>query len=151
MIVKGRYNLGMNKALKYADYAAWIVAIAAMSGSLFFSQGMHLTPCILCWFQRICMYPLVFLIPIGILRKDSKLGLYVLPLSLIGLSIALYHVLLYYSIIPESLAPCSAGISCTTKLVEYFGFISIPLLSLMAFTLITIGMIVSLKIGRSNE
>lgn len=91
------------------------------------------------------MYPLVVLIPVGILKKDKVLPYYVLPLSITGMIIGLYHNLLYYSIIPEALAPCQAGVSCTNRLIELFGFITIPLMSLIAFTLITIGMIVSLN------
>lgn len=70
---------------------------------------------------------------------------YVLPLSLLGEVIAIYHNLLYYEIIPESAAPCIAGVSCTTKFIEYFGFITIPSLSLAAFTLINIFMVVYLR------
>jgi disulfide bond formation protein DsbB len=52
--------------------------------------------------------------------------------------IAVYHNLLYYNIIPESAAPCVQGISCTTKFIQWFGFVTIPFLSLMSFTLILI-------------
>lgn len=123
---------------RVALYLAWLIAIVAMAGSLYFSQVLHLPPCLLCWYQRIFMYPLVFIIGIGLLRKDKSVPFYILPLSLIGLCIAAYHVLLYYGIIPESLAPCSLGISCTTKQIEWFGFITIPLLSLIAFLKITL-------------
>lgn len=118
---------------RIALYGAWLIAIVAMAGSLYFSQVLHLPPCLLCWYQRICMYPLVFIIGIGLLRNDKSVPVYILPLSLIGLGIAIYHVLLYYGIIPESLAPCSLGVSCTTKQIEWFGFVTIPLLSLLAF------------------
>ena len=111
---------------------------------------MGKTPCLLCWYQRIAMYPLALIIPVGIIRKDKNLPLYILPLTIIGGSIAIYHNLLYYNIVPESLAPCVQGISCTTKLVEYFGFITIPLLSLTAFVVITILMIAVWK-GLKNE
>lgn len=128
------------------SYLVWLIAIVSTLGSLFFSQVLHLTPCVLCWFQRIFMYPLVFILPVGILTKDKKLPYYVLSLSLIGTVIALYHVLLYYGVIPEALAPCTNGVSCTTRLLDYFGFISIPLLSFLSFLAITIGMFISLKI-----
>jgi disulfide bond formation protein DsbB len=126
-------------------YASWLVAIVATLGSLYYSNVLHLTPCVLCWYQRIFMYPLVLIIPIGIIKKDKILPWYVVVMSSFGALIALYHYLLQQGIIPDRLAPCEAGISCTTKFVEYYGFITIPFLSLVAFALITIAMIYALK------
>lgn len=87
------------------------------------------------------MYPLVVVLTVGILLRDQRIRWYVLPLSLIGLVIALYHNLLYYHIISEAIIPCTAGISCTTRQIEWFGFITIPLLSLTAFTVITLSLL----------
>ena len=126
---------------KYVPYLAFVQAIVATLGSLFFSEVMKLPPCVLCWYQRILMYPLVAIIAVGILRRDRGLPLYVLPLSILGWLIALYHNLLYYKILPESVAPCTMGISCTTKQIEWLGFITIPLMSFVAFTVITICML----------
>lgn len=120
---------------------AWAQSLVAMLGSLFFSEILGYPPCILCWYQRIAMYPLTLIFAIAILRGDKKIWIYALPLALIGAGIALYHNLLYYNILPESIAPCQAGVSCTTKLIELFGFITIPLLSLLAFLLIIACMI----------
>jgi disulfide bond formation protein DsbB len=91
------------------------------------------------------MYPLVIILGVGIIEKNKNMYKYVLPLSLLGEFIAIYHNLLYYKIIPESAAPCVAGISCTTKFIEYFGFVTIPFLSLVAFTLINVFMVVYLR------
>ncbi len=123
----------MKKLIPFFPYAAWVVSIVSVSGSLYASEIAKFPPCILCWYQRICMYPLVVIIAIGILKKDRHMPLYVISLSLIGFFIALYHVLLYYQIIPESIAPCIQGVSCTTKYIEWFGFITIPFLSLISF------------------
>jgi disulfide bond formation protein DsbB len=118
-------------------YVAWGVSLLSTLGSLFFSEILHFTPCVLCWYQRICMYPLVFLLTVAIVKKDKLIPYYVLPLSLVGMLIGIYHNLLYYNILPESVAPCRNGVSCTTQLVNYFGFITIPLLSLIAFSVIS--------------
>jgi len=119
-------------------YTAWVVALVAMAGSLFFSEVMELPPCVLCWYQRIAMYPLVVIIGIGILTEDARWKAYSLPLTLIGLGISIYHNLLYYGILPESIAPCVEGISCTSRQIELFGFITIPLMALAAFVLIAV-------------
>jgi disulfide bond formation protein DsbB len=118
-------------------YVAFVQALVAMAGSLFFSEILHFPPCILCWYQRICMYPLVAILAVGIYYKDKHIYRYVLPLSIIGLLIAIYHNLLYYKILPEAAAPCQLGISCTTKFIEWEGFITIPFLSMVAFAVIT--------------
>ena len=97
-----------------------------------------LPPCVLCWYQRIPMYPLVFLLGLGIVRRDAQVRIYGLGLSLMGLLVATSHVLLYYGIIPESISPCTQGISCTTRQIEWAGFVTIPLLSWAAFLLISL-------------
>lgn len=117
-------------------YAAWTIALTATVGSLFFSEVMQLPPCVLCWYQRIAMYPLVLIISAGILMNDRRMKFYALPVCLSGLAIAVYHNLLYYNIIPDSITPCTQGISCTSVQIEWLGFITIPLMSLTAFILI---------------
>ncbi len=130
-----------NGMKKYFLYFAWIIALTAMLGSLYFSEVLKLPPCVLCWYQRILMYPLVLIIPIGIVSMDKKVYRYVLPMSVTGMAVAFYHYLLYVKLIPDTYAPCGIGVSCTTRLIEWFGFINIPLLSFISFTLITLLMI----------
>lgn len=126
-------------------YAILVQASIAMAGSLFFSEVMMLPPCVLCWYQRIAMYPIVILTALGIVRKDRKVYISVLALSFPGLVISIYHNLLYWKILPESVAPCTLGISCTTKFFEWFGFITIPFMALVAFTVITVLAFISLN------
>lgn len=127
-----------SKSFDAPIYAAWALALVATVGSLFFSEVMQLPPCVLCWYQRIAMYPLVVVIGVGIVSNDRRVRNYALPLALAGLAVAVYHNLLYYGIIPESITPCTQGISCTSRQIEWLGFVTIPLLSLIAFTGITI-------------
>lgn len=122
-------------------FVLWIVSVGATTGSLFFSEVMMLPPCLLCWYQRIAMYPLVLLFGLALFPLDLKVIRYALPLTIIGWGIAVYHNLLYYKLIPEHMAPCTQGISCTTVQLEWLGFITIPLLSLVAFTVILSGLI----------
>ncbi len=112
---------------------AWTIALVATAGSLFFSEVMGLPPCVLCWYQRIAMYPLIVIIGSGIIMRDGRMKYYALPLCLGGLAVSVYHNLLYYGFIPESLAPCTAGISCTSRQIEWLGFVTIPLMALVAF------------------
>lgn len=134
-----------NISVETLHYGILLQAGIAMAGSLFFSEVMNLPPCVLCWYERIAMYPIVILVAIGILRNDRKLFISVLALSLPGLIISLYHNLLYWKIIPESIAPCTLGVSCTTQYFEWFGFITIPFMAMTAFTIITALALMSLK------
>ena len=126
-------NSKITKLNDILPYLAWMIALVATVGSLFFSEVMQLPPCVLCWYQRIAMYPLVLIIGVGIVSRDARMKSYALPICLIGLAISIYHNLLYYGILPESIAPCAEGISCTSRQIEWFGFITIPLLALAAF------------------
>ena len=126
-------------------FVSWFIALAAMLGSLYYSEIRGLAPCVLCWYQRILFYPLVAILAVGIIRQDRSVPFYVLPLSIIGIGVALFQWLLQLGVIPEQAAPCTLGVSCVTKYVEYFGFITIPFLSLVAFIAITTMMVLSLK------
>lgn len=130
--VKKKFSLNpkLNRAL---PYLAWSIALVGSAGTLFFSEVMQMPPCVLCWYQRIAMYPLVLIIGIGIVLRDPRMKTYALPFSLIGLVISVYHNLIYYGIIPEGLTPCTEGVSCRSVQIEWLGFITIPLLALAGF------------------
>lgn len=119
-------------------YAAWVTVMVAALGSLFFGEVMKLPPCTLCWYQRICLFPLAVLLPAGILLRDANLSWYALPLTAAGLGIALYHNLVYYGVVPETLTPCTQGVSCSDRQIDWLGFVSIPLMSLAAFLAILV-------------
>ena len=123
-------------------YLAWFIALIATVGSLFFSEVMDLPPCVLCWYQRIALYPLVFIIGNGIITRDPRLKNYALPLCLAGLAVSLYHNLLYYGILPDSITPCAEGVPCTSRQLEWLGFITIPLLSLAAFVSVALCLLI---------
>ena len=117
-------------------FFCWVFSTISTLGSLFFSHVMGLPPCSLCWYQRILMYPLVIMFFTALILPDRGILKYSSPLVLFGWLIAIYHNLLYYKILPESASPCIQGISCTTVQLQWLGFITIPLLSLIGFSLI---------------
>jgi disulfide bond formation protein DsbB len=114
-------------------FGAWLIATLATLGALFMSEVMGFAPCVLCWWQRIFMFPLVLILALGLFPLDPKVTRYALPLATIGLLVAGFHVLLTVGIVPETLAPCREGVPCKTIQIEWFGFVTIPLLSFMAF------------------
>lgn len=133
-------------------YIAFAIALGASVGSLVLSEIFEFPPCELCWYQRIAMYPIVFVVATGIVLRDARLWLYALPLAIAGLLVAGYHNLLYYGIIPQDLTPCSEGVSCTAKQLELFGFVTIPLLSLVSFVVLAAALVFCrTKEGNSND
>src|SRR3989338_4553134 len=116
---------------------AFIVALTATSGSLFYSEVMGYDPCKLCWFQRILMYPQVILWGLALIKKDRKIVDYGLTLSIIGALIAAYHYLLQIGLAPS--IDCGAvgyAAQCSQRFVMEFGYITIPMMALTAFVMI---------------
>ena len=130
-------------------FASWLLVTTASLGSLFFSEVMELPPCSLCWAQRVFMFPLAIILLRGLLPYDPGVVRYALPLAAIGGLIAFYHLLLQIGVIPESAAPCRQGVSCSEAQLQVLGFVSIPMLSLVVFAMVT-GLLWQLKRKQSS-
>ncbi|MFC0216651.1 disulfide oxidoreductase [Paenibacillus chartarius] len=129
---------------RFGLYFAWIVAVVAMLGSLYFSEILRFEPCKLCWLQRICMYPLSLLLGIAAYRGERSIVSYAMPLAIIGGLISLWHTLEQKIPALAELAPCTIGVPCNEDYLD--GFVTIPMLALIAFILI----IIFLAIGRNE-
>lgn len=119
-------------------FGAWLVAALASLGSLFLDKALGMEPCSLCWFQRAFMYPLAVVLMAGLLPLDPRVVRYALPLALLGGLVAFYHLLVQAGVIPEELQPCGAGPSCALDELDLFGVVSIPMLSLLAFSCVIV-------------
>ena len=121
------------------EYLVWVIATVGLLGSLYFSQIRHLEPCLLCWWQRIFMYPLVVIFAVGILRRDKTAAYYGLPLSLIGVPISFYQTLLQWGVIKEDIFNCTANsnVPCGVAQIKLLGFINIPFMAFVAFIAIS--------------
>ena len=116
-----------------------LVAVLAMLGSLWFSEGAHFPPCEWCWYQRIAMYPQVVLLGIAWFRRDEAIRTYVLALAVIGACISSFHILVErFPWIEGSGGVCDPANPCTIRWVEELGFITIPTMALSAFVLIAL-------------
>lgn len=123
-------------------YLAWVVSIVATLGSLYFSEIRGFIPCELCWYQRILMYPLALILGIATFQNDFSVKKYVLPMSIIGWFISLFHYLDQKVPGFAAIKPCANGVPCSAEYINWAGFITIPFLALTAFTLIAILMLV---------
>ena len=119
-------------------FAAWGIALLSTLGALFIGEIMGKAPCLLCWFQRAFMFPLAVILAVACYTADATVWRYALPLSILGLAIAMYHNLLFWGVIPEEIQPCGVGPSCSSADLNLVGFIPIPLLSICAFAALSI-------------
>ncbi|KAB7882991.1 disulfide oxidoreductase [Poseidonibacter ostreae] len=140
----------MNSTSTYI-FISFIVASLATLGSLFFSEIMEFIPCSMCWYQRIFMYPLVIIFLVNMLYPDDKIVKYAMPITLVGWAFSVYHNLLMFEIIPESIVPCVQGVPCSTEYINWLGFITIPFLSLLAYSSILVLLLIIKKGISSNE
>jgi disulfide bond formation protein DsbB len=118
-------------------FGAWLIATSATLGALFLGEIMKLPTCVLCWWQRICMFPLPVLLGLGLLPHDPRVVRYALPFAFGGLLIGLYHQAIVLGWVSEALQPCQQGVPCSKTVIEWFGFLTIPLLSIAAFAAIS--------------
>ncbi len=119
--------------------SAWVVALVATLGALFIGEVMGQAPCELCWYQRIAMFPLAWILGVATFRDTTEYEWYAVPLTLAGLAVATFHNLVYFGILPEAIHQCGAGPSCTdTSAMQLFGVVPIPLLSLLSFLTIIV-------------
>lgn len=151
---RGDFKMKVSEILEdYGGWLAFIVALAATLGSLYYSEIAGFIPCRLCWYQRILMYPLVLITLVGALRRDEYLPSYVLPLSILGMIVSGYHSLLERGVFPPP-PVCSAEVPCTISYVNYFGFITIAVMAFTAFSLITLimaGQYIAYRRQRQDE
>jgi disulfide bond formation protein DsbB len=122
-------------------WLAFAVATFTTLGSLYLSEVMHFVPCPLCWYQRICMYPLSVALLVGALRRDRDVYAYVLPPAFVGAAFAIYHTQL--QAFPKQTGRfCTGAELCKVRYIYEFHFVSIPFMALSAFTFIIVMMLI---------
>jgi disulfide bond formation protein DsbB len=120
----------------YELWLAFVVTAVATAGSLFFSEIAHFVPCELCWYQRICMYPLSLITLFAALLNDHRVARYLLLFPIIGAGVSTYHLLVENGVVTQTQAcVASAPGGCATKWINEFGYVTIPTLALTGFAL----------------
>jgi len=129
-----------------ALFLAWMIALASTLGALFIGEVMGQPPCLLCWYQRIAMFPLAVILGVGCYFGDMGVRRYVLPVAVLGAVVALWHSLLYAGVVPEAVQPCTRdGPSCAGQDQIILGVLPLPFLSLVAFSAIVLLMTIPYK------
>ncbi|HTO00509.1 MAG TPA: disulfide oxidoreductase [Microthrixaceae bacterium] len=126
------------------------VALTCMLGSLYLSEVAKFPPCELCWFQRIAMYPLVVIMGVAALRRDHKVAIYSVPLTVIGLGISTYHYLVER--FPDNVGyACNTDVPCSTVWVWKFHFLSIPAMAGIGFMLVGTFSMLAMSVAKTSS
>lgn len=131
---------------RYVVQIGFFMSLFGMGMSLMYSQVLHFVPCELCWFQRIFLYPLVFIFGLAWYRKERSVFPYALLLAGIGGIIALYHHMLQIGF--DLMKPCSdapLAVDCAKPEFIEFGFVTFPLMSAVLFGFLVLMLIIGMK------
>jgi hypothetical protein len=132
--------------VRFALWLAWLVALVTTLGSLYFSEVAHFTPCKLCWYQRIAMYPLSIVLLVAAFRRDRRIAWYVVPVAAIGALFAAYQTQLQ-AFPHQHSSFCTLNEPCTVRYVWEFGFVSLPFMALAAFAFVITMTVVAARYG----
>jgi disulfide bond formation protein DsbB len=134
-----------------ARVLAWIVATVTTLGSLYYSEIANFVPCRLCWYQRICMYPLAVILLVGLLLKDRRVRWYAAPFVIVGAPLSLYHWLVERVDFFAKSSSCSAEAPCTVPWFQELGYVTLAFMALSAFLLIGTLLVVDWGAERITE
>jgi disulfide bond formation protein DsbB len=113
-------------------YLIFILSATSVFGSLIYSEIMDFPPCVLCWWQRVLLYPQMILSLVAIFRKEKNIVYYLIPMSVLGFLVSLYQSYVQWG--GGSLLPCTAeGGECSKLYVYEYGYITIPFMALSIF------------------
>jgi disulfide bond formation protein DsbB len=134
-----------------APVLALVVATVTTAGSLYYSEIVGYIPCELCWYQRVCMYPLVAILAVGVLRRDRSVVWYAAPFVVFGAPVSLYHWLVERIPSLAESSSCSVFVPCSVPYFEELGYITLSFMALSAFLLVGALLAVTLVHDRSTR
>lgn len=135
----------------YARPAAAVVAVVATLGSLYYSEIAGFLPCELCWYQRICMYPLSAILVVGVLRRDRGVAWYAAPFVVVGAPLALYHWLVERVPAFSDSTSCSVFVPCSVPYFEELGYITMAFMDMSALLLIGALLVVDRRSSQAEK
>ncbi|MBJ7449261.1 MAG: disulfide bond formation protein B [Parachlamydiales bacterium] len=132
---------------RYVLYFAWLISCLALVGSLYYSEIRNFGACNLCWYQRICIYPLVIILGMSVFSGKIEAIPYVIPQLVIGILLTIYHVLIQSVPSFNFIDFCGVSTSCQERIDIGLGWITLPILSLVAQVLILSGIVYAWRLG----
>ncbi|MFG6149519.1 disulfide oxidoreductase [Halobacillus sp. B23F22_1] len=141
----------MKKRSETLLFIAWAASLAATLGSLFFSEILNYTPCELCWYQRILMYPLVVIYGASLIRRNTEAAAAGLALSGIGTCVSIYHYMIQKVPAFQSAGDSCGVVPCNAEYINWLGFMTIPFLAGTAFIIIFVSHVLTIRVQRRNR
>lgn len=120
---------------RYGLWAAFLITLGGVVMTLVYSEYFGFVPCSLCWFQRIFLYPQVFVLGTALVIKDTRAPIYGIVLAIPGLFVALYQHYIQMSG-SDALGCPTGGGDCSQRILFEFGFMTFPLLAACLFALL---------------
>ena len=141
----------MKKTQQFRLFVLFIQALIATLWSLYFGwfgdpvinsqtgewmlRSNGFSPCELCRYARILIYPIALLSFVALIKKQVSIAYYIIRLALWAIILESYHYFLQKTIIWTGFT-CTLANPCDALTINYFGFITIPLLCLFAAIII---------------
>jgi disulfide bond formation protein DsbB len=120
---------------------AFLVSLTATAGSLWFSEAVGFIPCKLCWYQRIAVFPLPLLLGAMMLHRDLRVARYVLPVTLVGAMVSLYHWLVERVPALSGSTSCAVDVPCSVPWFTEFGFVTLAWMALSTLTFVAVAIL----------
>lgn len=117
-----------------SSFILQVILVGSILGSMTYELVFGYAPCLLCWYQRMAIFPLAVLVFTASIRNNKLLQTQVLWIASLGFLVSLVHNII--DIFPTGADICGAGPSCLLRYVNVFGFVTIPLMS--AITLLSV-------------
>lgn len=136
---------------RYSLYFAWLISLLAVLLSLYLSEVRKIEPCHLCWYQRIAIFPLIFVLGIAVYREFFGIAIYVLPQVIVGFLFALYQVAIQEIPGFHPIDICGGGPKCTDKFSIGLGPISLPMVSSAGLLALIVLLLMSFFLNRKNQ
>ncbi len=117
-------------------YLAWLISLIATFFSLYLSVIKRIPPCELCWYLRICLFPLVIILGQAAYCHFRAIVPFVIALPLIGMLLSIYQLIFALT---HNNALCIGSSECVRLSSSLFNSpIAIPILGILAFALINL-------------
>ena len=130
-------------AQSVGEKGLWIAFALTLITFLFteYYKILGFEPCPLCWWQEIFLYPQIILLGIAAWRKNRDIADYSIALSIGGAGVALYQHILQMA--PHGTLPCPATgtVSCATRILFEFNYITFPLMAFTTFAFLIVVML----------
>lgn len=110
-------------------YLAWTLASLLTLGSFYMNFIEHKEPCTLCWYERLCLFPLTIILGVALYQRFLGIFSYAIAFPIFGAAISGFHIALQEIPSFHPFKVCSSAVSCALKESIGLGWVSPPMLA----------------------